>query len=77
MINLVAGTVLLAFYLWKGIDDKDQRPYASAFLMTGLLSFITGLLLSYIQLLPNNTHRRQPKAGKASGNTGLPGFYSA
>jgi len=30
MINLVAGTVLLAYYLWKGIDEKDQRPYASA-----------------------------------------------
>ena len=52
MINLVAGTVLLAFYLWKGIDYKDQRPYASAFFMTGVSSFITGLQLSFMWPLP-------------------------
>jgi putative membrane protein len=54
MINLVAGTVLLAFYLWKGIDEKDQRPYASAFLMTGLLSLITGLQLAFTWPLPGS-----------------------
>jgi putative membrane protein len=54
MINLVAGTTLLAFYLWKGIDDEDQRPYAPAFLMTGLLSFVTGLQLSFTWPLPGS-----------------------
>lgn len=52
MINLVAGTVLLAYYLWRGIDEKDQRPYAAAFLMTGLLSLITGLQISFTWPLP-------------------------
>jgi hypothetical protein len=28
MINLVAGSALLAYYLWRGIDEVDQRPYA-------------------------------------------------
>ena len=47
MINLVAGTVLLAYYLWKGIDEKDQRPYAAAFFVVGLLSLTTGLRLAF------------------------------
>src|SRR3990172_9768316 len=54
MINLVAGTVLLAYYLWKGIDEKDQRPYAAAFGVTGLLSLILGLQLSFNWPLPGS-----------------------
>jgi uncharacterized membrane protein len=30
MIKMVAGTVILAYYLCKGIEEKDQRPYAAA-----------------------------------------------
>lgn len=54
MINLVAGTVLLAFYLWKGMDEKDQRPYAAAFFATGLVGLITGLQLSFTWPLPGS-----------------------
>ena len=54
MINLVAGTVLLAFYLWRGIDEQDQRPYASAFFITGLVSLITGLQISFTWPLPGS-----------------------
>ncbi len=54
MINLVAGTVLLAYYLWKGIDEKDQRPYAAAFFVTGLVSLVTGLRLSFTWPLPGS-----------------------
>lgn len=54
MINLVAGTALLAFYLWKGIDQKDQRPYAAAFFASGLLSLVTGLHLSFTWPLPGS-----------------------
>ena len=41
MINMVAGTVLLAYYLWKGIDEKDQRPYAAGFGGVGLVALVT------------------------------------
>jgi putative membrane protein len=54
MINLVAGTVLLAYYLWRGIDEKDQRPYAAAFFGVGLLSLVTGLQLSFTWPLPGS-----------------------
>lgn len=54
MINLVAGSVLLAYYLWKGLDEKDQRPYAAAFFVTGLVSLVTGLQLSFTWPLPGS-----------------------
>ncbi len=54
MINLVAGTVLLAFYLWRGIDEKDQRAYAAAFFMVGVVSLITGLQISFTWPLPGS-----------------------
>ena len=54
MINMVAGTALLAYYLWKGMDETDQRPYAAAFFGVGLLSLITGLQLSLTWPLPGS-----------------------
>jgi len=54
MINMVAGTVILAYYIWKGIDELDQRPYAAAFGVVGLLAVITGLQLSFTWPLPGS-----------------------
>lgn len=54
MINMVAGTFILAYYLWRGIDETDQRPYAAAFFGVGLLSLITGLHLSFNWPLPGS-----------------------
>ena len=54
MINLVAGTALLAFYLWRGIDEKDQRAYAAAFFGVGLISLVTGLQISFTWPLPGS-----------------------
>jgi putative membrane protein len=54
MINLVAGTALLALYLWRGIDEKDQRGYAAAFFGVGLVSLVTGLQISFTWPLPGS-----------------------
>lgn len=54
MINLVAGTALLAFYLWRGIDEADQRGYAAAFFGVGLVSLVTGLQISFTWPLPGS-----------------------
>lgn len=54
MINLVAGSAVLAYYLWRGIDESDQRPYSAAFFGVGLLSLITGLHLSFNWPLPGS-----------------------
>lgn len=52
MINMIAGTVLLAYYLWKGLDDADQKPYSAAFGGVGLLALVLGLHLSFTWPLP-------------------------
>jgi len=54
MINMVAGTVILAHYIWKGIDELDQRPYAAAFGAVGLIGVVTGLQLSFTWPLPGS-----------------------
>ena len=54
MINLVAGTALLAYYLWRGIDEKDQRAYAAAFFIVGLIGLVTGLRISFTWPLPGS-----------------------
>ena len=54
MINLVAGTVLLAYYLWRGIDEADQKGYAAAFFGVGLVSLVTGLQISFTWPLPGS-----------------------
>jgi putative membrane protein len=54
MINMVAGTVILAYYLWKGMDEPNQRPYASAFAGVGLLAVILGLHLNLTWPLPGS-----------------------
>ena len=54
MINLVAGTALLAYYIYAGMDAKDQRPYAAAFGIVGLLAVTLGLVLSFTWPLPGS-----------------------
>jgi len=54
MINLVAGTALLAYYIYAGMDAKDQRPYSAAFGIVGLLAVILGLYLSFTWPLPGS-----------------------
>jgi putative membrane protein len=54
MINLVAGTVLLAYYIFTGMDAKDQRPYAAGFGIVGLLGLILGLTLTFTWPLPGS-----------------------
>ena len=54
MINLVAGTALLAYYLYAGMDAEDQRPFAAAFGIVGLLGVILGLSLTFNWPLPGS-----------------------
>jgi putative membrane protein len=54
MINLVAGTALLSYYLYKGMDAKDQRPYAAGFAAVGLLGVVLGLTLTFTWPLPGS-----------------------
>ncbi|HTX90688.1 MAG TPA: DUF981 domain-containing protein [Anaerolineales bacterium] len=54
MINLVAGTALLAYYIAFGMDSKDQHSYASGFSIVGLLGLVLGLVLTFTWPLPGS-----------------------
>ena len=54
MINLVAGTALLAYYLYKGFEAEDQRPFAAGFGIVGLLGVSLGLMLTISWPLPGS-----------------------
>ena len=54
MINLVAGTAILAHYLYFGFEAKDQRPYAAGFGVVGLLGVVLGLVLTFTWPLPGS-----------------------
>lgn len=54
MINLVAGTAILAWYVYKGFTAEDQRPYAAGFGIVGLLGLILGLVLTFTWPLPGS-----------------------
>ena len=54
MINLVAGTALLAYYLFTGMDAQDQRPFAASFSIVGLLGLVLGLTLTFTWPLPGS-----------------------
>ncbi len=54
MVNLVAGTALLAYYIYFGLNANDQRPYAVGFGIVGLLGLILGLSLTFTWPLPGS-----------------------
>ncbi len=54
MINLVAGTAILAYYLYKGFDFDDPRPFSAAFGIVGLLGVTLGLNLTFTWPLPGS-----------------------
>jgi putative membrane protein len=59
LINMVAGLVLLAGYVWRGLDEGDGRRWAAGFMAAGLVAFLTGLHMIYTWPLPkmyNITH---------------------
>jgi putative membrane protein len=54
MINLVAGTTILAYYIYKGLEAEDQRPFVAGFGIVGLLGLILGLTLTFTWPLPGS-----------------------
>lgn len=54
MINLVAGTVILAYYIYKGLDAEDPRPFAAGFGIVGLLGVVLGLGMTFTWPLPGS-----------------------
>ncbi|MEH2357075.1 DUF981 family protein [Nostoc sp.] len=47
LINMVAGLFLLADYVYRGIDNSNQRPWIPGFGITGAIALTTGLHMSF------------------------------
>lgn len=52
LINMVAGLITLAIYIFRGLDDPIQQRWAPAFAMPGILALIGGLHLALTWPLP-------------------------
>ncbi len=54
LINMTAGLVLLAWYIWMGLDDADQPRWAPAFAIVGAVALLCGLKMSWGWPLPGS-----------------------
>jgi len=54
VIDMLAGTVFLVYYVLKGMDENDQRPYIVTFGVLGLLGVIMGVQLTFTESLPTS-----------------------
>lgn len=54
LINMAAGLFILACYVYKGIDDQDQRPWGPAFGMVGIVALLNGLHMTWTWPLPGS-----------------------
>ena len=54
MINLAAGTALLAYFVLKGITAEDSKPFAAGFAIVGLIAFLGGAHMAITWPLPGS-----------------------
>ncbi|MBC7240963.1 MAG: DUF981 domain-containing protein [Anaerolineae bacterium] len=47
LINMVGGLVLLAWYVFRGLDDADQKRWVAGFGISGLIALISGFHMSF------------------------------
>jgi len=52
LLNMAGGYALLAAYVHRGLDDPDQKRWAPAFAMCGLIAFLFGGYLTIAWTLP-------------------------
>jgi len=52
LVNMLAGYVLLAAYLFRGIDEADQRRWSPAFGIVGAIAAIFGAAMTITWPLP-------------------------
>jgi len=54
MINLAAGTALLAYFVLKGINSEDKKGFAAGFGVVGLVALIGGMQMTFNWPLPGS-----------------------
>ncbi|MHB9038117.1 MAG: DUF981 family protein [Armatimonadota bacterium] len=54
LINMAAGFLILAFYVYKGYGEQDQAHWAPAFGITGFVALMNGFNMSWNWPLPGS-----------------------
>lgn len=54
LINMTAGLVVLAHYVYRGIVAEDKHPWVAGFAITGFIGVTTGLHMSLNWPLPGS-----------------------
>lgn len=54
LINMVAGFVLLATFVYRGLDGKNPKQWIPGFGMVGAIAFTTGLHMIWNWTLPSS-----------------------
>ncbi|MCL5102795.1 MAG: DUF981 domain-containing protein [Armatimonadetes bacterium] len=54
LLNMAAGLLVLACYIYWGMDDQDQGRWAPAFGITGFVALMNGFRTSWIWPLPGS-----------------------
>ncbi len=54
LINMTAGLVVLAHYVYRGIAAEDKKPWVAGFAITGFIGVTTGLHMSLTWPLPGS-----------------------
>lgn len=52
LLNMSAAFIILALYLFRGLDDPEQGRWSLGFCMTGIVAFIFGAQMSVTWPLP-------------------------
>jgi len=54
LVNMTAGLFLWSWYLWRGIEQEDQRHWAPGFGMAGFVAVVCGLHMAWTWPLPGS-----------------------
>ena len=54
LVSMTAGLLLLAYYVYRGLDDENPQRWVPGFVMTGFIALITGLHMSLTWPLPGS-----------------------
>jgi putative membrane protein len=52
LINMAAALVVLAAFLWRGLDRPDNRNWATAFGISGFVATVAGFVMAFTWPIP-------------------------
>jgi len=52
LVNMASGLLVLAHFIWRGLDSNDQTAWAPGFLITGVIALVFGFHMTTTWPLP-------------------------